>query len=57
MSNKCIGCLNLNHFPFSNKSDNKFYLDHEGCWYDEQGNRIDDEIEINYCPICGRKIN
>ena len=43
-----------------NADDRKFLLRETGIYIDEDGKLSDDEncedVKINYCPMCGRKL-
>ena len=54
--NNCPGCENIKNqsFPFTKNKKGKPAIDTEGCgFYDEKDYS---NLEINYCPVCRRKL-
>ncbi len=53
----CLGCLSIENglFPFCDgqkwswHKEKGFFIDQEGCGVDGM-----DDLEIKYCPVCGK---
>lgn len=57
---KYCGEIKGGRAPLYDDYEEYVYLENtkeEGYWLDVRADRAEFQIEVNYCPICGKKLN